>query len=66
MAPHVRLSVGRSVGLSVIISSSFTSHALIGAALVIIIRITEIYEGTSEIQKLVIAGHIKKQYQMNK
>jgi len=29
-------------------------------------RITEIYEGTSEIQKLVIAGHIKKQYQMNK
>jgi len=25
-------------------------------------RITEIYEGTSEIQKLVIAGHIKKEY----
>lgn len=25
-------------------------------------RITEIYEGTSEIQKLVIAGHMKKEY----
>lgn len=26
-------------------------------------RITEIYEGTSEIQRLVIAGHVLKSYQ---
>ena len=25
-------------------------------------RITEIYEGTSEIQKVVIAGHMKNEY----
>jgi len=29
-------------------------------------RITEIYEGTSEIQKVVIAGHMKKEYRAEK